>query len=221
MHQLIQRQTLTQQVTDLLREDILLGRILAGERITVQTIARRYNTSPLPVREAFRTLAGEKLIELSPYKGATVCPVDRTFCENAYEILNMLEALAMAYAVTCWSAELCAKLTGINEEIRGLNTPEAIALHYHRLNRAFHDPIEAFCRNEQAKELLFQYRHLVWTVSKIRALDSARRVEEAAAEHEAILNALDRGDVSACRQLYMEHAARARKQTLERIFGPR
>lgn len=216
--QAIERRTLTQQVTTLLREDILLKRIPTGARITVQNIAQRYNTSPLPVREALHTLAGEKLIELSPYKGATICPVDRTLCENAYEILKMLEMLAMEYAIANWTPELYARLSAINDEIRGLNTPQMVSMHYHRLNRAFHDPIEGFCRNDQARELLSQYRHLVWTISKVTAFDSTRRVEEATAEHDAILHALNQGDVHVCRRVYIEHAERARKQVIEAMF---
>ena len=219
MQQSIERQTLTQQVTTLLREDILLNRIPAGARITVQTIAERYNTSPLPVREAFRTLASEKLIELSPYKGATVCPVDRTFCENAYEILKMLEVIAMEAAIYHWTPALHTKLAAINEEMKLLDSPEKTAKHYHRLNRSFHDPIEAFCHNEQAKDLLAHYRHLVWTVSQISAFESTRRVEEATAEHDAILDALSRRDIRACRNLYMEHAEKARSQVIDTIFG--
>ena len=49
---IIQKSTLTQMVTDQLRQDILLGIIASGSRITVQSIAKRYNTSALPVREA-------------------------------------------------------------------------------------------------------------------------------------------------------------------------
>ena len=49
---IIQKNTLTRMVTDQLRQDILLGEIASGSRITVQSIAKRYNTSALPVREA-------------------------------------------------------------------------------------------------------------------------------------------------------------------------
>ena len=48
---IIQKNTLTRMVTDQLRQDILLGEIASGSRITVQSIAQRYNTSALPVRE--------------------------------------------------------------------------------------------------------------------------------------------------------------------------
>ena len=42
---IIQKNTLTRMVTDQLRQDILLGQIASGSRITVQSIAKRYNTS--------------------------------------------------------------------------------------------------------------------------------------------------------------------------------
>ena len=59
---IIQKSTLTQMVTDQLRQDILLGIIASGSRITVQSIAKRYNTSALPVREAMQILSSENLL---------------------------------------------------------------------------------------------------------------------------------------------------------------
>lgn len=84
---IIQKSTLTQMVTDQLRQDILLGIIASGSRITVQSIAKRYNTSALPVREAMQILSSENLLELSPYKGASVCEINHTFISNTYDIL--------------------------------------------------------------------------------------------------------------------------------------
>ena len=84
---IIQKSTLTQMVTDQLRQDILLGIIASGSRITVQSIAKRYNTSALPVREAMQILSSENLLELSPYKGASVCENQHTFSRYAMIVL--------------------------------------------------------------------------------------------------------------------------------------
>ena len=83
---IIQKNTLTRMVTDQLRQDILLGQIASGSRITVQSIAKRYNTSALPVREAMQILSGENLLEMSPYKGASVREINHDFVCNTYDL---------------------------------------------------------------------------------------------------------------------------------------
>ena len=87
----IAQQTITSQVVENLRRDILSKQIPAGSHIGVKEIAERYGVSNMPVREAFFTLAAEKLIEMSPYKGAEVLPINRQFIADIYEIQGMLD----------------------------------------------------------------------------------------------------------------------------------
>ena len=62
--------TVASKVTERLREDIISKKIEAGSRITIKEISERYGVGSMPVREAFRTLEGENLLEINPYKGA-------------------------------------------------------------------------------------------------------------------------------------------------------
>lgn len=68
--------TVASKVTERLREDIISKKIEAGSRITIKEISERYGVGSMPVREAFRTLEGENLLEINPYKGATVISFD-------------------------------------------------------------------------------------------------------------------------------------------------
>ena len=85
--------TLAARVTDKLREDIINNKFEAGSRITIKEISERYGVSPMPVREAFRTLEGEKFLEINAYKGATVQRIDGSFVRDVYGILRALECL--------------------------------------------------------------------------------------------------------------------------------
>ena len=150
---IIQKSTLTQMVTDQLRQDILLGIIASGSRITVQSIAKRYNTSALPVREAMQILSSENLLELSPYKGASVCEINHTFISNTYDILRSMEVLIVESCLPHWSNEIRAQIVAANDEIHRLDSYEAVIERFNRLNREFHDPLEQFCINTRAMEL--------------------------------------------------------------------
>ena len=129
---IIQKSTLTQMVTDQLRQDILLGIIASGSRITVQSIAKRYNTSALPVREAMQILSSENLLELSPYKGASVCEINHTFISNTYDILRSMEVLIVESCLPHWSNEIRAQIVAANDEIHRLDSYEAVIERFNR-----------------------------------------------------------------------------------------
>lgn len=86
-------QTIATKVIEKLREDIINNRFETGSRITIKEISERYGVSPMPVREAFRTLEGEHFLEINPYKGATVLRIDEQFVRDVYGILRALECL--------------------------------------------------------------------------------------------------------------------------------
>ena len=64
-----------ERVIDALREEIMLGALVDGERLIEDQIARRLETSRGPVREALRQLEHEGLVVSYPYRGAVVTGV--------------------------------------------------------------------------------------------------------------------------------------------------
>ncbi|TGT34704.1 GntR family transcriptional regulator, partial [Mesorhizobium sp. M8A.F.Ca.ET.165.01.1.1] len=58
----------------LIREDIIEGRLAANERLVVTDLARRHGTSTNPVREALQLLRGEGFVIFAPNRGARVRP---------------------------------------------------------------------------------------------------------------------------------------------------
>jgi DNA-binding GntR family transcriptional regulator len=61
-----------ERVIEALREEIMLGKLVDGERLIEDQIARRLETSRGPVREALRELEHEGLVVSYPYRGAVV-----------------------------------------------------------------------------------------------------------------------------------------------------
>jgi DNA-binding GntR family transcriptional regulator len=221
MNGAVTRKTLSGQIVEQLRADIITRVFPVGSHITVRSIAERYDTSPIPVREAFNVLSGEKLIRLSPYKGATVCTIDRQFFENIYRILNALEILMIESTMEHWSDDLRRELIGINERIGELQTMELIWEKYQDLNDVFHEKLEQFSLNDQALEMIHQYRAIIRLITREHgvALTSVERLNQSYREHGAIIEAYKARDLQACRQAYMVHADNSRIPTMNRIFG--
>src|SRR3546814_3271082 len=95
---LVLKQPLQDQIVPLLREDIIAGRWPPGRRLSEPTLCKQYGVSRTPLRNAFRVLASEGLVELLPNRGAVVTEPTAADIEDKLEVLIQLDALAIAFA---------------------------------------------------------------------------------------------------------------------------
>ena len=84
-------------VYQLIRDDIIEGRLKPNERLVAADLARRHGTSTNPVREALQLLRGEGFVIFAPNRGARVRPIDQDFVRDISEIGVLIEP-----ALTRW-----------------------------------------------------------------------------------------------------------------------
>ncbi|MEU1042238.1 GntR family transcriptional regulator [Streptomyces sp. NPDC005907] len=68
----VTRSTLRQQIADALRDEVLAGRLQAGQEFTVKEIADQYGVSATPVREALVDLSAQGLLDAAQHRGFRV-----------------------------------------------------------------------------------------------------------------------------------------------------
>lgn len=68
----VQTFSLVDQVVARLSEEIITGQYLPGARLKEQEVALRFGSSRAPLREAFRVLEREGLVEIVPWRGVQV-----------------------------------------------------------------------------------------------------------------------------------------------------
>ena len=95
------RRTKADVVYEALQSSIMSGTIAEGERLRQQEIAQRWGVSQTPVREAFRRLEAEGLVEYEENRGVVVRgvpwappppPID-TIARRWSELVNDPEAI--------------------------------------------------------------------------------------------------------------------------------
>lgn len=91
--------TLVDFVREYLEREIVEGRLRPGEKMLEQVIADRLNVSRAPVREAFRILEREGLLQYHHRRGYWVRAFSREELMDLYIVRADLEALAMRLAV--------------------------------------------------------------------------------------------------------------------------
>lgn len=199
----IVRRSLTDEVVERLRDLIIAGELTPGERLPERALSERFGISRTPLREAMKVVASEGLLKLLPNRGALVPPLTVRELEEAFEVMESLEATA---------GELAARR--IDEatlaEIRRLH--ERMVLHYRagelqayfKANQQIHWAIVRAARNEVLAEV---YRRLSGRVLRARyaANLSQDRWTQAIEEHEAILAALEARDGPRLSQQMRDH----------------
>jgi DNA-binding GntR family transcriptional regulator len=87
--------SLRDETVDELRRLILDGELAPGERLSEMSISERLGVSRLPVREAFRRLEAEGLLESLPRRGVRVVELDGEELAVVREVRVALELIAV------------------------------------------------------------------------------------------------------------------------------
>ena len=197
-------QTIATKVIEKLREDIINNRFETGSCITIKEISERYGVSPMPVREAFRTLEGEHFLEINPYKGATVLRIDEQFVRDVYGILRALECLLYETALDEIDEEIIQKLRCINEQIRVIAELPYGAAEYVDLNTRFHNTIMEHSKNQKALEMYTHYHEIISTIRK-KYTPVPERIRIGIEQHEKLIDALEKKDALLVKMAVDEH----------------
>ncbi len=91
----VRRSTLTDQLEDALRADIIEGVLPPGHRIRAGDLSERYGVSATPLREALQRLAGQGLVDLDPRLGPTVARASLADLRDIYWLRALLEDAAL------------------------------------------------------------------------------------------------------------------------------
>ena len=199
--------TKTDWVYNRLRSEILEGSLKPEDRLRLSSLARRFTTSEMPVREALRMLQRDGLISFENHRGATVIKLS---LERAAEIVTVrmhLETLAISDAVPHHSPETIAELTELLERMdRQARAHQA--QRFTESNRRFHVALYARGPNHVLKEEIQTLWDRVWRARprSIFALDPSR-MQAAQVEHRAILEAVRTGDVALAGKAMSRHRA--------------
>ncbi len=209
--------TMADIIADGLRMDIIQKRIPEGSIITVKEVADRYGVSPMPVRDAFNTLKGENLLEVSPYKHVKVMAIDRDFVSDVYDFTSALERLMIEDVCKYCTDELIDRAEHINEKIKRMveNDDPDKAEEYAHQNGRFHHTLYAAAQNKIAIKQYSYYNDTILNSFRIEYPTSEKRLLSAYEEHRQILEGLKNRDPEAAAKAMRIHNDNAKKDFLE------
>lgn len=187
-------------VFEALRRAIIAGELKDGDPLRQDEIARLFNTSRIPVREAITMLEQQGLVKSQRYKGAVVVGLSLEAASEIFEFRCLVEAHVMRVSVARMTPEVIAQANRICDEFSAATD----AMRWGDLNRAFHATLYS------ASGLPF---HLATLDNAMDRLDRYLRAQllltdghdRADAEHRAIVAACAKGDADLAADLIVAH----------------
>ena len=201
------------RLAQVLRDEILEGRIEAGARLKVSDIAQKFGTSTNPVREAFQALEGEGLLTITPNRGASVRAVNEDLVQNIFDIRSLLEPYVVRGFVEFATPKDVDALQefedGCEEAVERGNYPD-----FHSNNVKLHDYMIDKHFNIEAIAIMKKHNSWLRALSMKRPLTLAH-MRRSCAEHRALIQAVGDGDPEAAVAVIQEHMRNSRSVFLE------
>ena len=190
-----------------LRDDILAGRFQSGERLRVQELARRFDVSDTPIREALRMLQTERLVDLPSHRGAIVAQVS---WERVYETIMVrmhLETLAAAEAAPHHTPATLKAVTALFAKLEAARRSRD-SERFSRLNREFHRALYEPAPWASLLEDIQSWWDITWQ-SRSSSLFHLHeeRMDDAQVEHRALLDAMVAHSPKAAKRAAEKHAS--------------
>ena len=188
-------------VYELLKGDILSRKFEPKDKLSETMLARMYNVSRTPVREALHKLEKEGLVvKLSD--GYHVSFLTKEQILKIFEVRAVLEALAAEKAAQNRDPDMLKRLREAAEKFREAdkNNPLALA----QANSEFHDVIAEMSGNEYLRDILKDLRNKL-AIVRVDLFASSSRVNQEIEEHWRIYEAVERGDPNAAREAALRH----------------
>lgn len=189
-------------VYELIRDDIISGRLGPNARLKVAELADRYDTSTNPVREALQQLRGEGYVLIEPNRGARVRPIDESFVRDIIEIEVLLEPALTRWFVGIATEDDIARLEAIQAEIEDLNFAD-LARHG-ELDTRFHQVIYDRHYNRHAADLWWRHREVLRAISR-RFPTSLSRRAAVLREHHELIDAIRAQDADRAAEVMARH----------------
>jgi DNA-binding GntR family transcriptional regulator len=197
----IERQTLRLQAHQILRDELLSGRLKPGQRINEVQIASEIGISRGTLREAMRTLEQEGLVVSVPNRGTFVRRFTPHEAEELQEVRLSLETTAALRVARSWSAPVRSfledRLRRLREAYEGqLPFRDRVAA-----DLAFH---EAICESSGNRTLLALWRSLIGNITVLQLNVGPERMTplQAPEHHRLLLDAIASRDDARIRSVF-------------------
>jgi GntR family transcriptional regulator of gluconate operon len=210
----IQREALGSRVATELRIAIAAGEFVQGERLIEVDLAAHFGVSRGPIRDAFRILAAEGLIEPhQPGSGMVVTGIDQDSIIELYSLRGAIEGLAIRLAVARYDESQMQSIEQLVAQMDRAalnNDPSAFAL----ADIAFHNEICRLSGHKRLTDVWRQYEGIMMTLLRL-TISLDQNLKSSTQAHRLLLDLMRGGDEEAAAQELLHHLDRSKQRMIK------
>jgi DNA-binding GntR family transcriptional regulator len=195
-----------------LQRAIVAGELPAGSKISEPELAKRYDLSRAPLREALARLERCHLIERVPNAGARVVKLSVAGLVSLYQLRETLEGLACRLAAQHMSdAEIAEVQQLLDQHLSTQRVREGESYYQEAGDVDFHYRVILGSKNPYLINLLCDELYFIVRMYRVQLGMNGPRVSRAFDEHKAIINAIANRDGELADLLMRRHIAASRR----------
>jgi DNA-binding GntR family transcriptional regulator len=188
-----------------LRELISKGALQPGMRLNELRLAHDLSLSRSPIREAFRMLAVEGLVAITPRRGARVRPISLDELQDVFEMRSLFELFALGRSDRRNPNEHAHMRALLRQADAFLERGDVEA--WYESSQAFHDAIIDSAGNRQLKAL-YELIKMSMRRYQLMVIGLPRHPDRSQAEHQEIFDAFAAGNRGRASDLLRAHLKR-------------
>ncbi|MBS7542831.1 GntR family transcriptional regulator [Ancylobacter oerskovii] len=205
-------------VADTLRQAIIRGDLLPGERLMEADLAKRMGVSRPSLREALSQLAAEKLITIVPNRGPSVASINWKEAQEIYQVRSLMEGeVAHLFALKATRPQLDSMHAALARFKQAMDPCDTLGLV--SSTAEFYAVMFEGCGNGIITELLAGLNARIG-ILRARSMSRPGRAVHSLAEMGAILACLEKGDAKGARaavEAHVEAAAAAARESFNQL----
>lgn len=187
----LRRRSTAQAIHDVLRDEIVHGKLPPYTKLREPALAERLQVSRTPLREALRHLESEGFVERLSTGGVMVVGIDLKDIRDLFGVRAVLEGY-IAFEVAARATD--AQLRELAELLDQMERLRAYRDQFLRLGLDFHDRLAQVAGNERIRGVIRQVRQHVDRYWSITTDMRPQRIPQVTIEHGDILAAIQRRD---------------------------
>ena len=198
--------SLTELVTEHLRNEIVSGALDFGAALSEAAIATRLEVSRTPVREAFQRLEIEGLVRSEPQRGTFVFSTSQAELKSLCDVRNVLETGAIHLSIKHDKPGLVKRLTAVIRRMEKERATDDIPAYLH-LDTAYHQALIDGAANIYLDQ---SYQTIAPRMAALRNRLGAHPdlIDKSFREHCEIRDLIDADDIDGALGVLGEHIGR-------------
>lgn len=182
-----QQQSLNVSIFEEIRNDIVIGRYKPGDKLNELKLAKEFNVSRTPIREALKQLISDGVVENIPNRGIVVIGVSAQDFKDILTVRSAIDQVAIKWSIERISGK---ELALLNEtyELMEFYTLKGDVDKVFVLITQFHEIIYKSTKSTYLEKVLINFQFITKTM-RFRSLSKENRLNASLFEHKMILDA--------------------------------